>query len=42
MIVATADNCILVKSVIVSGEYMSGCEFVKRFEVSSGTLFGGQ
>ena len=40
IIVATADNCILVKTVEVNGQSMSGDEFVRRFEVTSGTILG--
>lgn len=40
MVVATGDYCVLVKRVEYNGENMSGDEFVKRFKVTPGSIFG--
>ena len=41
MVVATGDNCILIKTVEVDGEQMSGDEFIRRFNIGHGNILGG-
>lgn len=41
MVVATGDNCILIKLVEVDSERMSGEEFLRRFKISYGSILGG-
>ena len=40
MIVATGDNCILIKMVEVNGEQISGDEFLRRYEINQGNILG--
>ena len=40
MVVATADNCILIKTVEVDGKQMSSDEFIRRFEIGQGSFLG--
>lgn len=41
MVVATGDNCILIEMVEVDSKQMSGDEFLRRFEISYGSILGG-
>ncbi|MBA7659328.1 hypothetical protein ES703_67305 [subsurface metagenome] len=42
VVVATADNCILVKTVEIDGQQMGGDEFARNFTVATGTIFRGE
>lgn len=42
VIVASGDSCILIKTVEVQGQRMSGDEFVKRVGITTGTILGGK
>lgn len=42
MVVATGDSCILVKTVEVGGQTMSGQEFMRGLKIASGTILGGE